>query len=399
MKILYLTTVLPSERKTGGEIASQCFIDALKQDGHKVLVVGYQRQGDVLLNSLADEMSVGQRHIETGKSKFRACFWMILSFITRLPYSSAKYYSPAYKNAIAKLLAQYNYDIVILDHAQLGWLLPFIDKKLPIIFMAHNIEQELYREQSEKTISKFWQYIYKRESRLIQEMEETLAKRSESVWTFTTHDGNYFSTINPDTRVFHLPSSAIELESPTTLRKNCDIGIIGSWTWKANMLGLKWFFQTVYPHLPKHLSIQVAGKGAEWLEGRYCNVKYCGFVPDAQEFMSQAKVIAIPSVSGGGVQIKTLNAIASGSAIVATPVAMRGISDYPASIKVAENPKDFATYLIQMLSLSHKHTSCDHKMTDFQQINLLWSHKRRENFLADVKYAVKNFSRNMGCGV
>jgi hypothetical protein len=32
------------------------------------------------------------------------------------------------------------------------------------------------------------------------------------------------------------------------------------------------------------------------LYGQYSNVEYCGFVPDAQAFMEQAKVIAIPSI-------------------------------------------------------------------------------------------------------
>jgi hypothetical protein len=49
--------------------------------------------------------------------------------------------------------------------------------------------------------------------------------------------------------------------------------------------------------------------------------------------MAQAKVVAIPTLSGGGIQIKTLDAIASGSAIVATPVALRGISDPPATVQ------------------------------------------------------------------
>jgi polysaccharide biosynthesis protein PslH len=389
MKILYLTTVLPSQRKTGGEIASQCFIDALKQDGHKVEVIGYQRYDDVVCDHMTDEVSVGQRHIETDKSKFYPLVWMGLSLVKRLPYSSTKYYSQSYIKAIATLLNRNDYDIVILDHAQVGWLLPFIDNKLPFIFIAHNIEREIYREQSITTPSKIWQYIYKRESYLIQDIEETLAKKAQAVWTFTTHDAAYFSTLNPVTRIFHLPSSAVKLENPTTV-KNCDIGIIGSWTWKANMLGLKWFFQDVYPHLPKHFSIQVAGKGAEWLEGQYSNVKYCGFVPDAQEFMAQAQVVAIPSVSGGGVQIKTLDAIASGTPIVATPIAMRGILEYPSSIKVADKPKDFANSLIQLLTLDTKPASSHEKSTNCLQTSLLWSQQRRERFLADVKYAVNS---------
>ncbi len=388
MKILYLTTVLPSQRKTGGEIASQCFIDALKQGGHKVLVLGYRRQGDVVLNPVADEMPVGYRYIETYKSKFYPLLWMGLSLITKLPYSSAKYYSQNYIRKVTTLLNSYNYNIIILDHAQMGWLLPLINNKLPFIFIAHNIERDIYQEQFTTTSSKVWKQIYKREAKLIQATEESLAKNAREVWTFTDHDASYFSTINKATRVFHLPSSVVNLENPI-VSKTCDISIIGSWTWKANMLGLKWFFQAVYPHLPTDLSIYVAGKGGEWLEGQYSNVKYCGFVPDAQEFMAQARVIAIPSISGGGIQIKTLDAIASGTSIVATPTAMRGISEYPSSsIKVTENPKDFAHNLVELLKGKVGQIFDKENSQEFLSLNLAWSYNRREKFFADVAHAL-----------
>ena len=69
MKILYLTTVLPRKRKTGGEIASQCFIDALAQSGHNVVVVGYQRKNDAI-EKISSEISVDERYIETNKNIF-----------------------------------------------------------------------------------------------------------------------------------------------------------------------------------------------------------------------------------------------------------------------------------------------------------------------------------------
>ncbi|WP_017314650.1 glycosyltransferase [Mastigocladopsis repens] len=380
MNILYLTTVLPSQRKTGGEIASQSFIDALEQSGHKVLVVGYQRQGDVSLNKLVNEISVGQRYIETDKSKFYPLFWMGLSLIKKLPYSCAKYYSERYIKNVITLLNNQDYDVAIIDHAQVGWLLPFLSNKIKLIFIAHNVEHEVYLEQFQNTHNNISKQIYKREAHLIQELEDSVARKAKEVWTFTSYDASYFSNINKATRVFNIPSS-LERLSSTTAMKTFDVGILGSWTWKANMLGLKWFFQEVYPLLPLDFSIQVAGRGAEWLQGQYPNVKYCGFVPDVQAFMAQAKVIAVPSISGGGVQIKTLDAIASGTPIVATPVAMRGICDYPSCVKVVEKPKDFADHLVELVANTAP-DSCEDA--------LIWSRIRQKKFFADVADAMNS---------
>jgi polysaccharide biosynthesis protein PslH len=395
MNILFLTTILPSQRKTGGEIASQSFIDALEKDGHRVVVVGYQRRGDIAVTK-TNEISTGKRYIETHKSSYYPLLWMGLSVIIKLPYSATKYYSNNYVKTVKTLVENEEYDFVIIDHAQIGWIANIVRKSISrIIFIAHNIEHEIYLalDSTHNSLSK---QIYKREASLIKTTEHNLATIAKQVWTFTPHDSQYFQKLNCNTQVFDLPSNLAlsSTFSHQTSLDSFDIGIIGSWTWNANSLGLKWFFQAVYPHLPKTLSIHVAGKGAEWLAQQYTNVKYCGFVPDVQAFMAQAKVIAIPSITGGGVQIKTLDAIASGSPIVATPVALRGITEYPSYIKVAEKADEFARTLVDLLNFNAfkecyapKSASFDHRIKLFQE-QLHWSQTRQQRFFQKVVDAI-----------
>jgi glycosyltransferase involved in cell wall biosynthesis len=380
MKILYLTTVLPSKKTTGGEIASQSFIDALQDNGHKILVLGYQRPGSIF-KAKNNQIPIAQRHIETEKSRLYPMLWMSLGLLKNLPYSSAKYYSQKYINQLKTILKQENFDIFIIDHAQMGWLVPFVNNKAKIIFIAHNIEHEIYLAQLKNSQSQISQHIYQRETDLIKDMEDNLAKITTQVWTFTEDDASYFLNLNKATKSFHLPSS-LKISSHQPTIKNFDIGIIGSWTWKANKLGLNWFLEKVYLHLPTNLSIHIAGLGAEWLRGKYPNINYCGFVPSVQTFMAQAKVLAIPSISGGGVQIKTLDAIASGSPLVATPTALRGISEYPSSVIVAEKPEEFANSLVQLLTLN--------TIPDISADAIAWSENRISKFSADITCAINH---------
>jgi hypothetical protein len=380
MKILFLTTVLPSKQRMGSEVASQCFIDALNQNGYEVSVVGYMRSDDVFeLNQ--QEILVDKRYIETKRAKFYPLFWLILSLVTGLPYSAAKYYSKAYIKTVNKLLLKKEYDFFIIDHPQLGWLERFIKSPERVITIAHNIEQEIYQQNYKNAGSLLSKLIYKREAHLIKQMEDKLATTAREVWALTEHDSKYFSTLEGAgrVRVFALPPGLAKLPDKP-ISKNFDIGIIGSWAWKANEEALQWFLQEVYPHLPANLSIHVAGKGAEWLTEKYSNIHYRGFVPDAQEFMAQAKVVAIPTLSGGGIQIKTLDAIASGSAIVATPVALRGISDPPATVQVAEQTEDFAKLLVCAIASPSTQQAFDEALD--------WYRDRQNKFLADVACAI-----------
>lgn len=386
MKILYLTTVIPSPKKTGGEIASQSFIDTLERNGHQVTVVGYERQGDKSL--LRDnEVSVEKRCIETSKSFLQALIWMFISLYKNLPYSCAKYYSFKYTQTLKKIIQEDTYNLIIIDHAQLSWIGNLISDKIKnIIFIAHNIEHETYLAQSKSATNKLLRMIYRRECYLIKSCEDNLASIAKQVWTLTRYDCKYFSQSNQNTKVFDIPAS-INPSLKCISIKSFDIGIIGSWTWNANLLGLKWFFQQVYPFLPEDISIHVAGKGAEWLNGEYTNVKYCGFVPDVQAFMSQARVIAIPSVAGGGIQIKTLDAIASDSPIVVTPIALRGIFEYPSYIKIAQEASEFADTLIASLNFSN--TKEDFRIQLLHE-RIDWLKSRQQQFFQRIGDAISH---------
>jgi polysaccharide biosynthesis protein PslH len=377
MKILFLTTVLPRQKQMGSEVASQCFIDGLQAVGHDVTVMGYLRTDNVFsLNS--SEIAIGRRYIETKKAKFHFFIWLLLSFLKRLPYSSAKYYSQDYVKGVQKVLAVTHYDRVIIDHPQLAWLEPLIIDKRCLIVLSHNIEHELYFDAAKQSKRRLERWIYNREAHLVQKLENRLATIAQQVWTLTRHDAAYFSEQPNSGKIlaFDLPPG-LSTPPASSLVKTFDIGLIGSWAWKPNFEGLQWFLEQVYPQLSESLSIHVAGRGAERLMEKYPKIKYCGFVPDAQEFMAQARVVAIPTLTGGGVQIKTLDAIASGSSVVATAIALRGISNPPSTVQIINDPHHFAQCLIATSATNKMSINANHAAT--------WFEHRKQNFLLDIE--------------
>lgn len=325
----------------GSEVASQAIIDCLVDIGVDVTVVGYVRSKDnYALRS--NEICIGPRHIESKSAGIYPLVWLARSFVHRVPYSLAKYVSGWYVLAVQKLLTANNYDLVFIDHVQMSWLIDAVPLKGKLIGLAHNVEHQMYRSfiGEQKTGLRRW--IYERESNLIENVEQAFVNRVDQLWVLTKHDADTFSKIKKNGNIKEVALPASSISTVDTPDKEYDIGLIGSWTWKANEEGLRWFFDQVYPHLPANLSIRVAGSGAQWLTGRYSNVNYVGFVDDACLFLQRARVIAIPTLSGGGIQIKTLDAIASGSRIVATTLAVRGIHDFPRTVSVADMPVDFS---------------------------------------------------------
>lgn len=390
MNILFLTTIIMSKNCNGGEVASQCFVDAIKALGHGVTVVGYLRKGDKFVHDKKETIVVDERYTETNKSKLFAFQWLLLSLWKGLPYSTAKYFSYTYIRLIRTLVSNYKYDLVVIDHAQLAWIHKFFPKRTKIVMIAHNVEHVMYEELSRKASNPLSKLLYQREANLIRRQEEYLSVSAEQVWTLTDYDNKYFSQLTgiSRTKTFGIAPSSTQPQNKL-VSKSFDIGILGSWSWKANIEALEWFIQNVYPYLPINLSIHVAGKGADWLRDKYPNIYYRGVVPDAQEFMAQAKVVVIPTQSGGGIQIKTLDAIASGSQIVATPVALRGISQPPSTVKLATHPKEFADLIVSAIYSEDAETAIEEAKK--------WYYTRKKQFCSLIASAIDELLVMQNC--
>ena len=378
---LFLTTVLPAKKRMGSEVASQAIIDVLIDLGIAVTVAGYVRSKDKYALR-PNEVCVGPRQIESKEAGLYPLAWLARSFALSLPYSLAKYVSRQYVSVVRKLLAENNYDLIILDHVQMSWLIEAVPFKCKVIGLAHNVEHQMYRSFVGDQKSGLRRWIYEREGRLIEKVEQAFVNQVDQLWALTKHDADTFASIkkNGEVREIALPASSNSVTDMT--KKEFDIGLIGSWTWKANEQGLRWFFDEVYPYLPTNLSIRVAGNGAQWLTGKYTNVNYVGFVNDACSFLQQARVVAIPTLSGGGIQVKTLDAIASGSRVVATTLAVRGINDFPRTVDVVDAPTVFAKTLALSVTASESEAAL------FAEA-LQWSATRCANFRSTLEENIK----------
>ena len=355
MNILFLSTVYPAYERTGGDIASFRYVRGLRELGHDVDLLTYLRQGDPWPTADGDHIA-GERLIETSKAGAYAGLWMLRSLLAGVPYSAGKYRSSAYLACLRRLRAEKSYELIVLDHcSRLAWVLPSLrlgpSDQTPLVCISHNVEYRLYENQQRTASSPWMKRIFGREARLVKQVEDDLALQASEIWTLTPDDQAYYAGLERGCPVRAFPTPPRDDEvPPATTPKHCDIGLIGNWEWGPNAEGLKWFADAVVPLLPPSVGIRVAGRGAAYLAGRYPNLAVMGYVPDANLFMAEARVIAVPSTAGGGVQIKTLDSIALGLPVVATPFALRGIASLPPTVRCAESAPAYAAALLDSIA-------------------------------------------------
>lgn len=375
MQILFLTTLHPGARRTGSEVASATFIEGLRGLGHEVAVLGYRRVATDPPLAPADTV-VADRHIETRGAGFRPGLWMAKALLSRRPYSAAKYVSGAYRRAVASELTERPPALIVVDHAQLGWLAPG-GWPAPHVYLAHNVEHRLYAQLAAGGGRRRW--VHAREASLIRADEEALCRTARAVWTLTLDDELALSELVAGTTLhtFDLPPG--DASDPPDLCTR-DAAVLGTWTWDANASGLRWLVDHVCPHLAPGLVIDVGGAGGEAIVSEAEGARTCGRVPDAMAFLQSARVIAVPAVAGAGVQVKTLEAIASGRPVVATPTALRGISDEPATVRVESDPRRFAAALAEAVAAEPG--------AEVARAARDWVHQRRRRFETQLAEAV-----------
>ncbi|MFI0845996.1 WecB/TagA/CpsF family glycosyltransferase [Mesorhizobium sp. IMUNJ 23232] len=388
-RILYLSTVLPHRLQGGGEICSMNFIEALKQAGCEVEVVAYQRSGEGNAGALPPGFhSPRPLVIESGQSRMRTGYWMLRSILHRRAFSVDKYVTRAMRSFVQACLRRSRWDLVVIDHAQAGWLLPLVPESLPVVLVAHNVEHRLYDSYGAMPSGaapgglreRVRSAVYRREARRLLAIESEAARRCREIWSLSESDGAELRSLAPASRVrvFGVPGQSFP-EADRLPAPAVDVGLLGNWAWDVNRAGLDWFLHSVAPLLPSGLEIVVGGKSNVAPGTRQANVRFEGFVPDAGDFLRQCRVVAIPSTVGSGIQIKTIETLALGVPTVATPVAMRGIDDPPSTVRIASDAKEMATAIQEALRAERPDGSEGRR----------WWEQRRDRFRADIASAVE----------
>jgi glycosyltransferase involved in cell wall biosynthesis len=111
----------------------------------------------------------------------------------------------------------------------------------------------------------------------------------------------------------------------------------------------------VFPLVQKQVPgvvFEVAGKGVppQLLAGANRSIRFLGVVPDAFEFVRTSAVVVVPLLSGGGIKIKTLEAMASGCPIVTTSIGAEETgAQHGQHMMIADNAEAFAAHVITLL--------------------------------------------------
>lgn len=348
MRLAFVTSLLPTGTPdTGFEIANSAVIRAFADAGCDVTLFGVLRPGErpapgqrsVVLSHMIIENAVANPARKAG--------WLASSAMRGLPVIAAKI-APLAATLDAALEREGPFDACIVNSAPVAAAFPQLFARWPCLLVAHNVEHASARENA-RTASGLAAMLYGREARLLERSERESLQRSRFVFCLAEEDRQGFGLdISAKSAVFPLlvPDAP---KPPASAEADFDIGLIGTWTWQPNRVGLDWFLNEVAPRLPAPVTTAVAGRLPAGLASKQANVRLLGRVADAAAFVASCHVIALTSRTGTGVQLKTIETFQMGKPAVATRSSVRGFDTLPTNCLVADDAEAFAAALAKLV--------------------------------------------------
>lgn len=356
MRLAFVTSLIPVARPdTGFEIANAAILDALRAAGHEVTAFGFLRPGEAPADP-AQAVVIDAVDIENAAvPATRKLQWLASALRHGLPIASAKLLMTGRGRFVEAIRARGPFDALILNSVMLPGAFPELTTLGPFILVEHNIEHVSAQQNAAHAGNPAMRWLFSREARLLEQVEHRLWRAARFVWTLAEEDR---AALGPD----HQAKSAVlplvsgtqpdGVTAPAEAAPAYDIGLIGTWTWAPNFIGLDWFLREVCPLLPADVTVAVAGRLPGEMPAVSAQVKLVGRVPDAEAFLRSCRVLALSSRAGTGVQLKTIEAMQLGLPAVASSLSCRGFSEMPANFTLADSPADFAAALVERVRVS-----------------------------------------------
>ena len=249
----------------------------------------------------------------------------------RISYNQKKYFE--------NILNENSYDYIIISYVL---FFPFIENKSltqnsKVIVDTHDFFTGQFSQIKRTDLGKLFK------------TEINQLKKFDAIWAISAEEQFIFSQFLPEKEILTIPhgvESNFNLKSAT---KEIDLFYVASNN-PHNLNSAKWFFEKVYPLLPKNIQITVVGRVNQVIDD-YSNVRKIEFAESLDKLYKSSKVTICPMLSGTGLKIKVVESLSYGIPVVCNERGVDGLlSKINNGCLVSNNPNEFASFIEKLLN-------------------------------------------------
>lgn len=356
MKILMITPYLPYPLVSGGQIRTYNLLKNLAHK-HKITLVSFVRdpkEKDHLANlkPFCEKILIFQRR------KAWSPINIMLAAITPYPFLVSIYLSMSLKRDITQLLEQENFDLI---HAETFYVMPNIPQtKVPVFLVEQVIEYLVYQRFVEGL--PVWLFFIKPLLLLdvfkIKWWERHYWKKAKRLAAMSHEDKKFIENYERSLTV-DVVANGVDIEYFAKTKrqkpKNPTVLFIGNFKWLPNRDATLFLVREIWPLIKdkvKDARLWIVGRNPpeEILRLRTKDISVDGNVEDIRVAYGASDVLLAPIRNGRGTKYKILEAMATKTPIVGTPLAVEGINikDTKEAL-VASDASDLANSTIKIL--------------------------------------------------
>ncbi len=252
------------------------------------------------------------------------------------------------------------YDLVVVDHLRLGWTVSAMRRlgiRARILFRSQNCEADVRRLYVGASRSRLGRALLRWEAFKTARHEASVVQSADAVAAITEEDAT-LHRLQGARFVYVVPPgchlSAQQVPRPGTIRHS--VVLTGSFDYLAKEINALFLLREVYPAILAQVPdarLFLVGSGPSTRLRRVAlltGATVTGQVDDAWRVASRCEVFVMPTVVGGGLELKGLEAMAAGLPIAATPLAVRGLALVDGeSVLLGHGPVGLAHRVVQLL--------------------------------------------------
>ena len=289
-----------------------------------------------------------------------------------------KYYS-----VVKQLLKQQKFDVIILENIATLNAISLIrkyDRRVKIIYNAHNVDTNLAAAFLEKKEIRKERYISVRNS------ESFLHKNVDAILCCSKKDRDDFDLLNNGKLLISIVPNGVNISYKLSDEAvNSDhpghILFCGFLETLPNQEGLLWFWKSVWPQIKiqfPSLKLLIVGSGKlpssmnELLSDS--SVIFTGPVNEVKEYYNKSSISIVPLKTGSGTRLKILEAMSYGVPVVSTAKGAEGI-DYTNgfNILIADSKEAFSNNIIRLLKNKEERISIQQHARQLAEIKYDWN--------------------------
>lgn len=359
MKILMLTPYLPYPLLSGGQIRTYNLLKNLSSKHEITLFALTKDKSEKQYLPELEKFCVKVRLFERTfspwhpKNILRAGFSLFPFLVTRNLVDETK-------RAVEKEISENKYDLI---HAETFYMMPNIPKTdIPVILVEQTIEDMVYQSYASK--SKIWPIkpLLNIDIQKIKYWEKYYWKSCSHLITMSEEDKQYIQSVVPSVKNIDVVANGVDSQWFAQIKKKLPneptILSVGTFKWLPNVEAVEFLVEKVWDLIKNKIPnarLWIVGNNPTQkifsYEKRDPSIKVTGGIPDIRDAYAGAHILLAPVFSGKGTRYKILEALATGTPIVATSTALEGLNITPGKqALVANTEQEMADAVYKILS-------------------------------------------------